>query len=285
MTVDPSAVGVKAATQEFKYDWKTVVLYALGIGATRDELDFLYEGRGPRVFPTFGVVPAYPVVADLLARCGGDLALMVHGSQSIRLHRPIPAAGTLHTEGEIVGVYDLKKLAQVSFLTRSSVAGELCFETEWSILFREGGGFGGRPPPKPPVGKIPSGLVPLFTSEARSTPEQALLYRLSGDLNPLHADPDFAARVGFADGPILHGLCTFGFLGRAVVHGACGSDPGRLVELGAQFRRPVWPGDTIRTSGYDLGDGMIGLQAFAADRPDPVLTSCWAKLRPVEKQD
>jgi len=281
VTLDPSTLGHKAQTREFEYDWKTVALYALGIGAKRDELDYLYEGRGPKVYPTFAVVPPYPVVAELLEKCGGNLDMMVHGSQRIRLFRPIPPGGTLVTEGEIAGFYDLKRLAQVTFLTRSSFEGEPCFETEWSIIFRGEGGFGGKPPPKPPVGKIPSDLKPAWSIEATSTPEQALLYRLSGDLNPLHADPEFAARVGFDQGPILHGLCTFGYLGRAVVRGACGGDPGRLEELGGQFRRPVWPGDTIRTTGYDLDDGLTAIQAHAADRTDPVMTNCWAKLRPV----
>ncbi len=93
-------------------------------------------------------------------------------------------------------------------------------------------------------------------------PEQALLYRLSGDLNPLHADPTFASLVGFEQGPILHGLCTYGFLARAVIQQACGGDGRRLKGLTAQFRKPVWPGETIRTDGYTLGDGRIVLQAF-----------------------
>ena len=281
MTLDPSSVGQRVQGAEFKYDWKDVVLYALGIGARREELSYLYEGCGPRVFPTFAVVPPLGVVDELLVRCGGDLSMMVHGSQIVRLYRPIPAAGTLVTDGEIAGIYDMKRLAHVTFRTTTRSAGEPCFETEWTILFRGEGGFGGPPPPKSPAPKVPSGTAPSFSVDTTTLPEQALLYRLSGDLNPLHADPDFASRVGFEQGPILHGLCTFGVVARAVIQGACGGDGDRVTEFGAQFRRPVWPGDTIRTRGFDLGDGTIAVQAHAADRPDPVLTNCWAKLRPL----
>ena len=103
--------------------------------------------------------------------------------------------------------------------------------------------------------KIPE-RDPDFTIELTTTPEQALLYRLSGDDNPLHADPEVAKSVGFAEGPILHGLCTFGVVGRALVRGPCEGDEKRLTAFGAQFRKPVWPGDTLRTTGYVVGDGL-----------------------------
>lgn len=280
MSLDPSTVGLKVENAVFTYDWSSVVLYALGIGAKKAELDYLYEGRGPVVVPSFAVIPPTRAVEELLRRSGGDLTRMVHGAQRIRLHGPLPAAGTLETEAVIAGLYDLKRLAELRIETRSHLAGELLFETEWTLYFLDAGGFGGPPPPKGEGVKIGRDRVPTWHQEDTSSPEQALLYRLSGDLNPLHADPAAAAELGFDQGPILHGLCTFGYLARALVRRGCASDPTRLVELGGQFRKPVWPGDTIRTSGYDLGDGRLALQVHAGGRPEAVMTSCWARVRP-----
>lgn len=279
MSLDLSTVGQTTEPFAFAYDWKTVVLYALGVGATRDELDFLYEGRGPRVLPTFAVVPSYAAVAALFATTRCDMTRLVHGSQAIRLHRAIPPEATLDTVGTVKGIYDMKKLAQVVLTTRTTLQGELCFETEWSLLVRDAGGFGGERPPKSEAPRIPD-REPDFTIETKTSPEQALLYRLNGDLNPLHADPAFASAAGFGDGPILHGLCTYGIVGRALIKAACAGDERRLTAFGAQFRRPVWPGETLRTAGYVLESGRIALEAFAGEKPDPVITTAWADIAP-----
>jgi acyl dehydratase len=280
MSLDLSTVGHTTEPFTFEYDWKTVVLYALGIGATRDELDFLYEGRGPRVFPTFAVVPSYAPVAALFGTTRCDMTRLVHGSQTIRLHRAIPPEAKLDTVGTVKGIYDMKKLAQVVLTTRTTLKGELCFETEWSLLVRDAGGFGGERPPKSEAPRVPD-RAPDFSLETKTSPEQALLYRLSGDLNPLHADPAFASAAGFSDGPILHGLCSYGIVGRALVKAACDGDERRLTAFGAQFRRPVWPGETLRTTGYVLESGRIALEAFAGDKPDPVITTAWADIAPI----
>jgi hypothetical protein len=187
MTLDPTAVGFKTKPHRFEYDWKVPVLYALGIGAKRSELDYLYEGRGPKVYPTFGVVPAHAPVRELHERIGGDPATVVHTAQGIRLHRPIPPAGELVTVGQVEGIYDMKRMALAVLETRSEAAGELCCETRWSILYRGAGRFGGASPPKRESPTIPEGQPPSFTHEDAVSPEQALLYRLSGDTNPLHA--------------------------------------------------------------------------------------------------
>jgi acyl dehydratase len=206
MSLDLSTVGYKTAAHEFKYDWKTVVLYALGIGAQREELDYLYEGRGPKVYPTFAVAPLFGIVGELVTRTQANLAMLIHGGQRIRIHRAIPAEGTLSSVGTIKGIYDLKKMAQVVLETTSTLNGEPVFETTWSLIIRGAGDFGGEPPPKSEAAIIPDGKQPDWVEEAKTAPEQALLYRLSGDVNPLHADPEFAKMVGFAQGPILHGL-------------------------------------------------------------------------------
>jgi len=278
MSLDLSSIGFKTEPHVFSYDWKTAVLYALGIGAKRAEIDYLYEGRGPKVFPTFGVIPSYGPVSEMFAKAGCDMTRLVHGAQSLRVHRPLPASGTLHTVGTIRGIYDMKKLAQVLFQTSTTLNGEPCFDTEWQLLIKDAGNFGGERPPKNEAPKIPDGATPSFDHTELTSPEQALLYRLSGDLNPLHADPAFASLVGFDQGPILHGLCTYGFVARAVIEQACGGDASRLKGLHAQFRKPVWPGEAIRTVGYALGDGRIVLQAFAGDRPDAVITSAYAEV-------
>lgn len=277
MSLDLTAVGYKTQPLEFKYDWKAVALYALGIGAKKAELEYVYESKGPKVYPTFAVVPALQAIADMLGKTQGNLAMVVHGSQAIRMHRPIPPEGVMKTTGEIAGIYDMKKLGQVVMITRTSIDGEPVFETEWGILFRGHGDFGGAPPPKASTPPVPDRACD-WEHEDATLPEQALLYRLNGDLNPLHADPDFAAMVGFPQGPILHGLCTYGFVARAVIQHACGGDANKLKSFHAQFRKPVWPGEAIRTQGWDAGGGRVVAQAYAADRPDPVITNCWAEI-------
>ncbi len=123
-------------------------MYALGIGAKRAELDYLYEGRGPQVFPTFGVIPAYGPVSELFGKTRCDMTRLVHGAQSLRVHRPLPPSGTLYTVGTIAGIYDMKKLAQVVLRTETTLNGEPCFDTEWQLLVRDAGNFAGPRPPK-----------------------------------------------------------------------------------------------------------------------------------------
>lgn len=281
MPLDPSAVGATTQPHRFTYDWKTVATYALGIGAKRDELDYLYENAkgGMKVYPTFAVVPAFPPVLELLGRTGGDLATVVHGGQTIRAMRPIPPAGELETTATIEGIYDMKKLGQVVLATRTTLGGEPLFETRWSILYRGAGGFGGpRPPEGEPEPSVPKDREPDWVESQATSPEQALLYRISGDLNPLHADPEFAAAVGFPQGPILHGLCTYGFVARAIVQHAAGGDATRLRRFTAQFRKPVWPGDTLVTRGFQSDGGRVAVVASVEGRPDPVLTGAWAEI-------
>jgi acyl dehydratase len=278
MSLDLSAVGYETQPFFFEYDWKIPALYALGVGAKREELDYLYEARGPRVLPSFAVVPAYPALEPLVARAGADMRLVVHGAQSITLHAPIPEAANLRTVARIDGLYDLKRLSQVVFTTRTENEGKLLFETEWTLVVRDTGGFGGPRPPKSEAPKLPKDAPAMFDRTQTIPAEQALLYRLSGDLNPLHADPDFAREVGFSEGPILHGLCTFGYVTRAVVAEACKGDERKLKKISVQFKKPVWPGETLQTVGFESEDGRIALAAYAANRPDAVVGGAWAEL-------
>ena len=279
MSFDLSLVAQKSEPTTFEYDWKQIVLYALGIGAKQDELDYLYEGRGPKTFPSFAVVPSFAPMLALLGRTGGNLAAVVHGGQKVKMHAPLPPEGKLLTTATIRGIYDMKKFASVITDTETvdAKSGKKLFDTTWSIIFRGAGGFGGSPPPREDVAVPPTdGTKPDFTMTEATTKEQALLYRLSGDVNPLHADPAFAQMAGFPQGPILHGLCTFGYMVRHVVSGACGGDATKLRSFEAQFRKPVWPGDTIVTRGYKIEGGRYALDVGVSERPDPVITNAVA---------
>jgi acyl dehydratase len=294
MGFDLSIVGKPSEASRFSYAWKDVVLYALGIGAKKDELDFLYEGASfgnvsrktdaprPKVIPSFVVVPTFQVMLTHLARTGGDLAMVVHGAQRFRVHEPFAPSGELSSTATIRGIYDMRRFASVLVDTHTkNEAGELVAEGTWTIIYRNHGGFGGDPPPKEPSDiTIPKDRAPDFRVEEKTTPEQALLYRLNGDPNPLHADPEFAKSVGFEQGPILHGLCTYGFMVRHAAKGACGGDATRLSSFEGRFSKPVWPGDTIVTQGWITAPGKVALSVSVKEREENVITSACATFQP-----
>jgi acyl dehydratase len=278
MPFDLTLVDKQTAPRKLTYTWKDTVLYALGIGAKKDELDYLYEGRGPKVYPSFAVTQKFQPMLELLSKSGGNFATLVHGGERVRIHRPFEPNAILATTAKVRGMYDIRKFAQVVVDTESKDdKGQLVCETSSSILFRGEGGFGGQPPPKDDHGiEAPKDKAPDFRVEEATTREQALLYRLSGDYNPLHADPDFAATVGFPQGPILHGLCTFGHMVRHVAKGACGGDALKITGFEAQFRKPVWPGDTLVTEGWNVAPGKIALVVRVKERDETVITGAWA---------
>ncbi len=278
MSLNLSSVGWRSEPSSFGYDWKDVVLYALGIGATVDELDYLYEGLGPKVVPTFAVVPAIGHLFGCLKAANIPLNTVVHGAQVVRSFAAAPPKAELTTFGEIVGIYDMKKFAALSVRTESSVVGGAkVFETEWSIIVRGAGGFGGPHPPKEEDASVPSDRAPDFRHEQQTRPEQALLYRLSGDINPLHADPKVAQAAGF-DRPILHGLATFGCVYRAICLHACQGDASRLETIRGQFRRPVLPGDTLVTEGW-VSDNRVVYRVSVKERDEVVVANATATLR------
>lgn len=285
MALDLSLVDKPSEPSSFTYTWKDAALYALGVGAKRgtpttSELDWLYEGRGPKVLPSFVVVPMFQPMLDRIVKTGGDLSMIVHGAQRVLVHAEVPPAATLTTVAKIAGIYDMRKFAILHVDTEIEHDGERLAETRSQIVIRGAGGFGGEPPPKEPkFAEIPKDRAPDFRIEEATTAEQALLYRLSGDYNPLHADPEFAARVGFEQGPILHGLCTFGYMIRHAAKGACDGDASKLTGFHTKFSKPVWPGETLVTEGWTVPDGKIALQVKVKERDEVVCTNSWATTK------
>jgi acyl dehydratase len=263
MPINPDAVGAKSDPTESRWTSKDCLLYALGVGAgqidpTAFELEFTTENSQDvvqRVLPTFAVVAGMSSGGGTFSAIGPfDHAMLVHGEQGVELHQALPVEGHITTVSEIIGIYDKGSAAVVATAARATDkdTGAPLFTTTSSLFIRGEGGWGGDRGPSakavPPEGD-PDHLVTYGTRT-----DQALLYRLSGDRNPLHADPKFAARAGF-ETPILHGLCTYGFTGRALLHTLCGSDPDRFVSMSGRFSKPVIPGDTLTVSIWERGDG------------------------------
>lgn len=281
MGLNPDAKGERTESVEHSYTWRDVALYALGVGAGVDDLEFVYEKHGPRVLPTYAVVPAFDVNQKLFDVIGGDLSGVVHGSQKITLHRPFAPEGTLHTVGIVEGVYDLKRMAQSVVRTETrDEEGVLLCETVWSIMYLKDGRFGGEAPPRTPKIRPPD-RDPDWVVRGPTTRDQALLYRLGGlDYNPLHADPEAAmeAEKVTKGKPILHGLCTYGYVARAILREECDNDPARLKTLYGRFSKPIWPGETIVTKGWREDDRVV-IRAATEERPDEVVfTHAYAEL-------
>ena len=253
-------VGKKYGPISFEYTWKDVVLYALSIGAQAEELPFIYQNvkGGLRVFPSFSVVMGMGLLIDLFKDLKVDLSRFIHGEQAIKLYRPIPPEGKTRVEGEITNIYDKVKgaliVCRVKVMTEE---GDPLAETESGIFYVGEGGFGGDPGPRTEALDTPIGTRPDFTVSYFIPENQAVLYRLSGDFNPLHVDPDFAEMGGFPR-PILHGLCTYGHVVRAILYKACEGDVGRLKEFKARLSGVVYPGDSLVTEGWrDKGDRYL----------------------------
>ena len=260
MAIKMDLVGKKSAPIKHKYGWTDTVLYALGVGAKVDELDYLFEMNGPKVLPTFAVVPSFTSLINVAGDLGANPMMILHGEQKIILHRPIPPNGEFSTVAEVKGIYDKGKGALVLVEAKTTdEKNEPVFDNFFSIFVRGEGGFGGDRGPEALKADPPEGKAADFSFSETTVAEQALLYRLSGDLNPLHASPQFAKMGGF-DKPILHGLCTYGFAGRAVLRHACGGDPKKLKSFAARFAGVVFPGDTLTTQGWQIEPGKWVVQ-------------------------
>ena len=251
MPIDLSAIG-QTKESEFEYNWKDVVLYALGIGAQTNELPFLYERTqgGVNVFPSYAPIAGDD--ADLLDKLGDlNRAKLIHGEQHIKLYRPFPSQGNITRKCTITNVYDKGKNAIIHSISQGFTEdGEHIFDAKWVHVLLDAGRFGGESGPKAQFLNPPEGKRPDFSVSYKTTENQAAIYRLSGNLNPLHLDPSYAKSSGRFNDPILHGLCTYGFAARAILFGACDGDVNRFKEFSGRFSLPVYPGDTITTEGW-----------------------------------
>ncbi len=281
MPIDPKLVGTELPALEYNYTTRDIILYALGVGAgaNDDELKFVYESDLESL-PTFGVIPPFPALFSIVGMEGMDfnLAMLLHGEQYLELYKPIPVEGRLVSYPIISAIYDKGKgaLVEIETVTKNS-SGEPLFMNRFSTFIRGEGGFGGERGPEP--GYEAPARAADHTIALPTLPQQALLYRLSGDFNPLHADPAFAAMGGF-EKPILHGLCTFGVAGRAVLKTYCENDPAKFKAIKVRFSRHVYPGETIITEMWQEKEDLILLRCKTAERSDYCLTNAavWLNL-------
>ncbi len=267
MPLNPDAVGSTGDPIEVGWTSKDCLLYAVGIGAGTDELAFTTEntnGVEQQVFPTFPVVIGWGRGSAMGNIGTFNPALLVHGQQSVTLHRPIPVEGTATLQSEVTAMYDKEKAAVVVTATRATMGGEPLYTNTASVFIRGEGGWGGDRGPSGPQ-NVPPERAPDHEVTYQTSPDQALVYRLSGDRNPLHSDPAFAAMGGF-DRPILHGLCTYGFTGRTLLHTLCDSDPARFHHVEGRFTSPVLPGEALTVRMWRTGDGETVFTTSAGDR-------------------
>jgi acyl dehydratase len=275
MPLNPDAVGAVTGPVEMSWDSKDALLYAVGVGAgsedpTGDELAFTTEnssGVRQQMLPTFGVVVSANASKGFTATAG-EFAMkdLVHAEQWIRLRQPLPVRAVVSCTTTLTGVYDKGSAALVTGETAVTdvETGELMFTAGSSAFIRGAGGFGGDRGQALTAPPVPD-LAPAMSVTYPTRPDQALLYRLSGDRNPLHSDPSFARAAGFPR-PILHGLCSYGFTGRALLHSVCGSDPAAFGAMSARFSSPVMPGEELIVQIWPLSDDEAVFRTVVGDR-------------------
>jgi len=286
MPVDrEKAVGASLGEREGGWEADDVILYHLGIGAgvpatDAGELEYTYE-KNLKVLPSFVVVaggrrPSAGGVAGFqIPGVEFNLAQLLHGEQDVEIHRPLPTAAETRTQGRVVDVFDKGKAALVILEYATSDADGPLYTTRMSAFIRGEGGFGGPAGPKP--GNQAPERDPDGVEEVPTLPQQALLYRLNGDKNPLHADPEFAKMAGF-DLPIIHGLCSYGITCKAVVDAALAGDPTRVARYQARFAGIGFPGETYLVSWWKEGDEIL-IAAKSKERDAPIISNAAFTLR------
>jgi acyl dehydratase len=247
---------------EHSYSPKDCMLYALGLGfgqdpMNEDELTFVYE-KHLKVLPTFALVQGYTASWLRQPGIGVTWTHVVHGEQGLTLHKPVAPQGTVIGTTRVLDVIDKGEGKGALVLSERKItdkaSGALLATLTQTTFCRADGGFGGPKREAPAPHAIPE-RAPDLTCDLPTRPEMALIYRLSGDVNPLHAEPEFARAAGFPR-PILHGLATFGVAGHALLKSLCGYDPARLTGMAGRFSAPVFPGETIRTEMWCDGDAV-----------------------------
>ncbi len=272
MNLNPDAVGAVGDARTISWNSKDALLYAVGIGAGQSELQFTTEntkGTPQVVYPTFAVVAGSgspPSGASALSKVGTiNWPMLVHGSQAVTLHRPIPVEATATAQDRVVAMYDKVKAAIIVIENDvTSADGEPLWSTRSAVFIRGEGGWGGDRGPSGPQNEPPD-RAPDHEVTLQTSPDQAFVYRLSGDRNPLHTDPSFAALGGF-DRPILHGLCSYGFTGRALLAELVGNDVERFHSIEARFASPVMPGDALTVRIWRVADGKAVFTTSVGDQ-------------------
>ncbi|MBX3530263.1 MAG: MaoC family dehydratase N-terminal domain-containing protein [Rhizobiaceae bacterium] len=286
MAIDPDALfSWKFPEITHTFTRRDTILYALGVGLGADPLDeaelqYVYEPRLVAL-PTYANVLAYGGFWLQDPATGADWRRVVHGEQAITILEPLPVEGTVVGRQRVTGLVDRgsDKGAMVTLereVSDAATGRPLC-RVVTSTIMRGDGGFGralGEPPAQP---RRAPDRTPDAVVERATLKQAALIYRLSGDYNPLHADPAVAAAAGFPR-PILHGMGTMGVVGHAVVVAAAGGDPARVKQLSTRFSAPVFPGETLRTSIWDLGSGAFAFSAEAVERGVKVIANGHAEI-------
>lgn len=268
---------------EQQYTKRDTILYALGVGLGADpcdanQLKFVYE-QNLQALPTMAIVLGYPGPWYAHPDTGITRSHVVHGEQSFAIRQPLPAEGAIVGLTKIAGVIDKGKdkgaLVITDCTVRDKASGDtLCTLTSTSFC-RADGGFGGPSGPVKPVHPIPD-TPPDAVCDLPTLPQAALIYRLSGDYNPLHADPAYARKAGFRM-PILHGRCTFSVAGHAILKTCCGYDPARFRTMAGRFSSPVYPGETIRTEIWRDGN-IVSFRSSVPARGVTVLNNGRAEI-------
>ena len=269
MAIDPSAIG--AVTEPKIYDWteRDTLLYALGVGAGTGDLAYTTENSHDtpqQVLPTFAVIccmgfAAAPLVGSF------NWGMLLHGSQEIRLSAPLPPSGSLSVVAEVADIQDKGPGKNAILILRARgtdpATGAQVAETLTTLVIRGDGGFGGQPGQRAAAPEFPD-REPDARIALPTRDDQALIYRLSGDRNPLHSDPWFAREMAGFPTPILHGLCTYGVAGRALLAELAGGQAARLTAVAARFSAPVFPGETLTTSIWRTESGRAVYRTEAA---------------------
>jgi acyl dehydratase len=282
MTIDyEDLLKLNIGNRRFTYTERDTMLYALGTGFGSDpmnayELPFVYESA-LKASPTLATVIAWD--RSWTPRSGIDWPKVVHGDQLLRIHKPLPAAGTIVSSANVTEIVDKGKergaFVRVETRIRDAETGEALCTATTGFFARGDGGFSGAVAKGPPCHLLPS-RSPDATLDAKTRPDQALLYRLSGDRNPLHAVPSVAKTAGFAR-PVLHGLCTYGFACRAVLRSMCNLDPARITEFDARFSGVMFPGETLRFELWKDGN-VVSFRARCIERDSIILDNGRAVL-------
>ena len=261
MSINVDGLGKELDPIPFSWTPKDGILYNIGIGAT--ELEYVWENK-LEILPTFAVVPPFNMLAASVGLMQANPMMLLHGEQKIIMKKtPIPNEAKAVTTGKISELYDKGKGALYRVYCETKTEdGEPLFDNIFSIFVRGEGGFGGDKGPE--AGNNPPDREPDKVIEYQTLPIQNLIYRLSGDINPLHVDPSFAKLAGF-DKPILHGLCSFGFAGRAVIEGMLDGEADKLREYEVRFRNVVFPGQKLITKMWKEGKGRCVLEAHTDD--------------------